>query len=480
LLWGLGDDWSWARLAKSAGPRHQAFEGFKGTMTMIDSASTEREDQHADGPRKLLVLDSAWTLEAIQERKLEYSVTCRDLDGFFDHVWSVHPFASLLTSDAWGPRYGRPSVTQLAPRHTIIEGKVGRFAALRRLFPLNFLLSQIGLLRDLRRLVISEKISVVRVGSPLYLGLFGLALKWLTGIPLLIRVGGNYDKLFETSGEPIEPRLMRSRRVEKIVERFVFPRADLVAGANQDNLDFALANGARPERSTLFRYGNLIDARHFAEPADRPSNPGAMAAFGVEPHKFLLYVGRLEPVKHPDHVVETLAEVRHRGFDVKAVLAGDGRMRAELQQRAIQLGVADALVLPGNLDQERLALLLPLAAAVLSPHTGRALTEAALGAAPVVAYDIDWQGEIIETDVTGILVAHGDQKAMAEATVRLLSDPPYARKLGRALRLRAQQMLDPQALDDHERAEYAKLIRTRAARGRVSAPDRLPTASHQE
>jgi glycosyltransferase involved in cell wall biosynthesis len=134
-------------------------------------------------------------------------------------------------------------------------------------------------------------------------------------------------------------------------------------------------------------------------------------------------------VKHPDHVVETLAEVRRRGFDVKAVLAGDGRMRAALQQRAADLGVTGALVLTGNLDQERLALLFPLAAAVLSPHTGRALTEAALGAAPVVAYDIDWQGEMILDGQTGRLVRHGDLRGMAEATAETARGSGSRRRL---------------------------------------------------
>jgi glycosyltransferase involved in cell wall biosynthesis len=427
-------------------------------MRSANSAKGVDDRPEGNAPRKLLVLDTAFTLEMIRQRKLEFSVTCRDLDGFFDHVWSVHPFASLLDSEEGGRRCGPPTVTRLAPRHTVIEGKVGRFKMLGRLFLPNFLLSQLSLLFSLRRLIRAEGIDVIRVGGPLYLGLFGLALKRMTGIPLVIRVGGNYDKIYESTGQPLEPQLMRSRRIEKAVERYVFPRADLVAGANQDNLDFALANGAVPERSTLFRYGNLIDARHYVEPGQRPTDPAALERLGVEPRKFLLYVGRLEPVKQPDHIIGTLAEVRRRGHDVKAVLAGDGRMRAALEAQAAELGIADAVVFSGNLDQQSLALLFPLAAAVLSPHTGRALTEAALSAAPVVAYDIDWQGEIIETGVTGFLVPAGDEGAMADATARLLAEPNYAATLGKALRQKAQRMFDPVALNEHERQQYLQLL----------------------
>ena len=426
-------------------------------MNKVDRAVQSKARGEMPG-RKLLVLDTSYTLEAIVERKLQSSVTCRDLDGFFEHVWTVHPFATLLTSDRWTPRYGRAVATPISERHSFIEGKVGRFAGLKRLFLANFLIGQLGLLLSLRRLIRAEAISVIRVGSPLYLGLFGLALKYLTGVPMVIRVGANHDKTFETTGQPMEPRLMRSRRIEKIVERFVFPRADLVAGANQDNLDFALANGARPERSTLFRYGNLIDARHLVPPAERAVDRAALDALGIEPRKFLLYVGRLEPVKHPDDVIATLAAVRARGHDVKAVMAGDGRMRAALEAQAAEAGVADAVVFTGNLDQERLALLFPLAAVIVSPHTGRALSEAALGAAPVVAYDIDWQGEIIETGVTGILVPAGDRQGLADAATSMLDDPGKAAALGAALRERALTMLDAEALNEHEREQYRRLI----------------------
>ena len=59
----------------------------------MDLGTTDRADRPS-----LLVLDAAYTLEMIRERGLESSITCRDLDGYFAHVFSVHPFATLLTS----------------------------------------------------------------------------------------------------------------------------------------------------------------------------------------------------------------------------------------------------------------------------------------------------------------------------------------------------------------------------------------------
>lgn len=408
--------------------------------------------------RKILVLDASYSLETIKSCKLEDSITCRDLNGFFQHVWTVHPFATLVTSESWTSKYGKPEWHTINASHTFIEGKIGRFSSLRWIPPLNFLLSQIGIFVTLYKLIKKEKISVIRAGDPLYLGLFGWLLARLLKIPLVIRVGGNYDKICETTGHAMMPRIFFSRKIEKWFERFILSHADLVAGANQDNLNFALKNGARPEYSTLFRYGNLINKHHFTTPDNRPDGAYLLKELGVEPKKFLLYIGRLETVKHPDHVIKILADIRKRGYDIKAVLAGKGECLQALINLSNELGVLNEVVLCGNKDQEWLAQVIPLAAAVVSPHTGRALLEVALGGVPIAAYDIDWQSELIETGITGELVPYADSKKFADAVERFLSNAGYSEFTGSAVRKRALDIMDPVILNEHERSEYLKLL----------------------
>lgn len=407
--------------------------------------------------RRLLVLDTSYSFEAIRARGLEHSVTSRDLDGYFDHVWTVHPFATLVTSPRWTPRFGKPVEHNFAPRHTFIEGKLGRFAVLGS-SAVNFLIGQIGLLARLKTLVRRERISVIRAGDPLYTGLFGLMLSRLTRVPLVIRVGGNHDKVFEATGKPLMPRLFRSRRLERRVERFVLKRADLVAGANKDNLDFALAAGARPTRTTLFRYGNLIHPSHFTDPLTRVEGKSLLRDLGVGDRPVMLYVGRLEMVKRPADVIRVLAAVRRAGFDVVAVLVGDGSERTVLEQLARELGVADSVFFAGNRDQNWISRVIPVAALVLSPHTGRALAETGLGAAPIVAYDVDWQSEVVTSGETGELVRYGDVDAMTSAAVGLLEDRPRAVRYGVNVRARMLVMMDPVRLRNHERQCYDQLL----------------------
>ncbi len=411
-----------------------------------------------DESPEMLVLDASYTLEMMHEWGTLHSVTCRDLGGFFTHVWSVHPFASMLTSEKWATRYGAPSYHKLATSHTFIEGKVGRFKILKKFFLLNFLLSQLGLFLRLLFLIYRRPIKIIRVGDPLYLGLFGLALSRLTGVPLVIRVNGNNEKLRESTGKPLYPRMLRSMDFERKIERFVFPRADLVAAPNKDNLDFSIAAGAKSDRVTIFRYGNLLAPEHLADPAMRSIDAELFRRISIEPKRYLLCVGRLQPLKYPDDVIRVLAEVRRKGRDIKLVFAGEGDMLGALRELAAQLGVLDHVIFAGNQNQSALAQLNTFALSVVSPLTGRALSESALCGAAIIAYDIDWQGELIITGQTGILCPHRSCQSMAEGVELYIGDPDFALRMGAGARRLALSMLDPELLDEHERHEYSALI----------------------
>lgn len=422
---------------------------------------------------KLLVLDTSFTFEAITQRKLEHSITCRDLEGFFTHVWTVHPFATLLTSPGWSDKYGRPDYFTVDSRNTFIEGKFGRFGWLSRVAALNFVLSQAALFIHLWRMIRREQIDVIRVGDPHFLGLMGWALARMTGAKVAIRVCANYDVNRKCSGQPIHPRLFRSQRLEKLVERFLFKRFDLIAGANQDNLDYALANCAPPERSTLFRYGNLIDQAHLTALDQRPDATETLAQLGATSGSFLISVARLESgngVKRPFDVIRTLMACRAAGHDVVAVLVGDGPLRPSLEEFARSEGVADYVRFTGNRDQKWLATVLPHAAVFVSPHAGRALTEAAFSRTPAVGYDIDWQREMLIDGVTGYIVPFDAHEALARGAVQMLDDPEKARRMAEALFERAREMLDPARLNEHERAVYRELLSRNGFRATPPGP----------
>ncbi|OGW84163.1 MAG: hypothetical protein A2987_00415 [Omnitrophica bacterium RIFCSPLOWO2_01_FULL_45_10] len=407
--------------------------------------------------RSILILDMSYTLKMFRENRMERALDSRKLDGYFDKVISVHPLAGIFESG--NNRFGDPVVTQLDDSHLFVEGKVGVSRAWRFVPPLNLLLAQIRLVRMLLRMARELKVKVVRIGDPYYLGLMGLFLARRLRAPLAIRVCFRYDEIFRLTGRPVMPRLFGFRWIEKIVEGFVFPRCDLIAGANEDNMRYAMENGGRPEVATVFRYGNLIHEDHWQEPGMRSGGDMQLAELGVKDEKILATVTRLVPMKFVEDAIRVVAELVKRGHRVKGLIIGDGAIRKELEAMAMALKVEDAVIFVGNRTQGWIATTLPRATAIISPHMGRALVEAALAGVPIVAYDYDWQRELVIDGQTGYLVPNRDWMALADRVDSILMDPVSGQKMGKNAREKVLNLMDPERLVLHEQNEYSKMLK---------------------
>ncbi len=385
-------------------------------------------------------------------------VTSRDLDGFFEHVWTVHPAVGASPEHATSPPIGKPTSSQIAPRHTMVEGKVGQFQRLQRLPKVNFAAAQALTIWYLCRLVRSERISMVGSTEPLYLGMMGLLLARINRVPLVVTIIANHDAMYQTVGHATYPRLFRYRSVERWIERWVLSSADMVVVGSEDNRRYALDNGARPDRVREFRFGELIHPSHFQEPRERPS---VREELGIGERPFLLTVTRLAPVKHPEDVIDVLAEARKEVPSLVAVIVGDGPMRTELERRARELDVHDALLLAGTRDQAWIARALACASVIVSPVTGRALVEAALSGRPIVAYDFEWQSEFISSGHDGMVVPYRNTKEMAAAVCLLLHQPDLADQLGTRARRKTLETWSPEANKAEKVREFSRLLQLR-------------------
>jgi glycosyltransferase involved in cell wall biosynthesis len=403
---------------------------------------------------RLLFIDSAYTLKMVYDRALQQEFLSRNCGGYFEHVWGVHPFADIPEKRQPPLRGFEVEVTEFSEDQTIIEGLSAYYRVLRRVFPLNFVLSQLRFLAHIAALVRRENISIVLSSDPYFSGLLALGVKLLTRRPVVIWVIANYDDIYSATGKPALPRMLRWRWLEKRIERFVLRTADLVAGGNQDNLDFALRNGARPEHSTVFAVGKLIHKQHVLEPGSRPA-PAGFDPAGVIP---FVFVGRLVEVKHVDDLLRAFDLIRRRVPNAKLLIAGDGPLRPNLEAMAKEMDLSDHVRFLGNLDQESLANLLASCFAALSPLTGRSLIEVTLAGLPVVAYDRDWQRAYLEPANAGIVVPFRDWSAMADAAVRLVERPDEAKAMSHAARQLGLKTCDLRALFAHEQRHYDALL----------------------
>jgi glycosyltransferase involved in cell wall biosynthesis len=153
----------------------------------------------------------------------------------------------------------------------------------------------------------------------------------------------------------------------------------------------------------------------------------------------LISVGRLEPVKRFDLLVEATGRLV-RGLDLELVILGEGAERARLEARAEELGVQ--LLLPGFTPNPWAWLARADLFALCSRSEGmpNALVEAqGLGLAAVVTGGQTGAVEVVEDGSTGLVVSRADAAALSEAIGELLgADASRRRAMGAQAELRAR------------------------------------------
>jgi glycogen(starch) synthase len=176
----------------------------------------------------------------------------------------------------------------------------------------------------------------------------------------------------------------------------------------------------------------------------------------------LLCLGRLDRIKGFDIALTAFASVVGRFPKARLVVAGDGPERAELEQQAARLGLQASVDFVGWVHPDEVPALMNSATIVLIPSRNEGLPnvakEAALVARPIVATDVGGLPEVVVHEETGLLVSKEDSYALAKRITDLLDHPEMAATMGRAGRLRAQQLFGLERYIDAYDGLYRKLI----------------------
>jgi glycosyltransferase involved in cell wall biosynthesis len=158
----------------------------------------------------------------------------------------------------------------------------------------------------------------------------------------------------------------------------------------------------------------------------------------------VLAVGRLEPIKGFEVLLEACALLRSRGRDVRCTLVGDGPLRGRLEELVRERGLSGVVTLTGALAQGGVLGHLRRAAAfvlpsVVAPNGARdgipvALMEAMAAGAPVVSTRLSGIPELVQDGWSGLLAEPGDASGLAERIEAILTDPRRAAELARNAR----------------------------------------------
>ena len=188
---------------------------------------------------------------------------------------------------------------------------------------------------------------------------------------------------------------------------------------------------------------NAVDVARFAD-----AEPIDLAEFHLDQNKTtLVFVGRLDPVKNVDVLLRATARVSQEQ-DVQLLLVGDGPERGRLETLTETLNLSDRVRFAGQrLDVDRI---LKAAYIYILPSKWEgmpmAAQEAMAAGLPVIASRTEGIIDVIEDNITGLLVAPGSVDQLAHAISRLIQNPPLAQQLSHAAQQKARALFSMESI----------------------------------
>jgi glycosyltransferase involved in cell wall biosynthesis len=172
----------------------------------------------------------------------------------------------------------------------------------------------------------------------------------------------------------------------------------------------------------------------------------------------LLFVGRVAPIKNLPTLVRAFVLARLRSPHLRLWIVGDGAVRHSLEELSHELGASEGVTFWG--EQMETARFFSAADAVVMSSTSEGLPMSLLQGMsvglPAVVTDVGGMREILHLSGGGLLVPVGDADAMADALVRLASDPALQEELG----AKAKDAYEREFTLEQMEAAYAALYRS--------------------
>jgi spore coat protein SA len=166
----------------------------------------------------------------------------------------------------------------------------------------------------------------------------------------------------------------------------------------------------------------------------------------IEPHKrYLLYVGRLTPVKGVHVLIEAFREIHRRMPDVHLIITGSsffgGAAKTAYERDLVKLAepVGNAIIFTGYLPHEKLKYLYSAVDVVVFPSIwpepfGLVMLEAMAAGTCLVCSDVGGIPEVVESGFNGLLVESANEAALACAVCNALTAPEAMQRMENAAR----------------------------------------------
>lgn len=238
-----------------------------------------------------------------------------------------------------------------------------------------------------------------------------------------------------------------------------------VARRYSGNVDavFAVSQTIADRLGELGIRGNIVVARGGIDVAD--VHRRAAKPFSPPPGSPRIGWAAVDqvPAKGSGVLLEALSRIVEGHPKAICMLTGRKSPELDLDQLAAEKNIGERVHLLGLIDDP-----IPFIACLdlyvmpsLSEALNTSIMEALALGVPVVATDVGGTREVIEHEVTGLLVEAGDAGALAAAMQRLLDDTALAKRLADTGRARVEELFDRSKLYELTARHYREALTAR-------------------
>lgn len=210
---------------------------------------------------------------------------------------------------------------------------------------------------------------------------------------------------------------------------------------------------ARAQRVMCISHFARSQVMLFSDPADW--HKLRIVHCGVDPARYadepapntaettFLFVGRLDPVKGLRVLFDAFERAKASDPGIRLTVVGDGVDRSWVETHATRIGGIEVL---GYQSQDEVAVALGRSDALVLPSFAEgvpvALMEAMVSNRPVIATRVGGVAELVEHEVSGLMVAPSNVAALADALIQMARSPDTRRKMGEAGRAKVRAEFD--------------------------------------